>query len=152
MANRAVPAIVQLVIFYFFISWFVRILRRRRNKTPTRTPGQGTPPTGSSPTRREPKSQEMPAPAGAVRREEMMFNGVRWQVTSRPRHELESGTKSQRRDVYVEEPPRCPKCGLGVVETKSWLGYTWSCPECGLKKHSDRDTHAVAESLARAFR
>ena len=94
---------------------------------------------------------EMPAQSGAVRREEVMFNGVRWQVTSRPRHDFESGTKSLRRDVYVEEPPRCPKCGLGVVETKSWLGYTWSCPECGLRQRSSQDMHAVAQALARGL-
>jgi hypothetical protein len=150
MANRAVPVIVQLVIFYIFVSWFVRILRRR-SRTTTRTPEQGARPTPSSPAGPEREAMETTPHTGAVRREEVLFNGVRWQVTSRPRHDLESGTKSLRRDVYVEEPPRCPKCGLGVVETKSWLGYTWSCPECGLRQRSSQDMHAVAQALARGL-
>ncbi len=93
----------------------------------------------------------MPTPGGAVRREEVMFNGVRWLVTYRPRHNLDSGTKSVRRDVYVEEPPRCPKCGLGVVETRSWFGYTWSCPECGLRQRSNKSMQDVAQALARGL-
>ena len=92
-----------------------------------------------------------PPQGGAVRREEVMFNGVRWQVTFRPRRDLASGTRSLRRDVYVEEPPRCPKCGLGVIETRSWLGYTWSCPECGLRKRSSKSIQAVAQALGRGL-
>jgi hypothetical protein len=151
MANRAVPFIIQLVIFYIFISWFVRILRRRRPQTPTRTPGHETRPTMSASALPERKSAGTPPQGNAVRREELMFNGVRWQATFRPSRDLSSGTKSLRRDVYVEEPPRCPKCGLGVVETKSWLGYTWSCPECGLKKHSGQSMQTVAQALARGL-
>jgi rubredoxin len=151
MASRAVPVIIQLVIFYIFISWFVRLLRRRRTQTPTGTPGQETRPTASSSTPAEQKSMEIRSQGGAVRREEVMFNGVRWHVTFRPRRDLASGTRALHRDVYVEEPPRCPKCGLGVVETRSWLGYTWSCPECGLRKRSSQSMQAVAEALARGL-
>jgi len=94
--------------------------------------------------------EKMPQ-TGAVRREEVMFNGARWQVTFRPHRDLSSGERSLRRDVYVEEPPRCPNCGLGVVETRSWLGYTWSCPECGLRKRSSKSIQAVAQALARGL-
>ncbi len=81
----------------------------------------------------------------------MMFNGVRWDVIRRPHRSHTSKPGEPRHEVYVEEPPRCPKCGLGVVETQSWLGYTWSCPECGLRKRSNKDMHDVARALARGL-
>jgi predicted RNA-binding Zn-ribbon protein involved in translation (DUF1610 family) len=152
MASRTVPVIIQLVIFYIFISWLMRLLRRRRPQMPTRMPGKETQPTASSSASPERKPIHTPPQGNAVRREELMFNGVRWQATFRPSRDLSSGTKSLRRDVYVEEPPRCPKCGLGVVETKSWLGYTWSCPECGLRQRSSKSMQATAEALSRGLR
>jgi hypothetical protein len=149
MANRALPVIIQIVVFYLFMSWIVRMIRRR-----ARPPAEGKPirrmprpSPGRSPSRRtEPVSQY-----STTEHKDMMFNGVRWHVTLRPHRVPVPGTKGTRRDAYVDEPPRCPKCGLGVIEEKSWLGYTWSCPECGLKKHSGRSVHDVAESLARMF-
>jgi rubredoxin len=81
----------------------------------------------------------------------MMFNGVRWDVIRRPHRNPSSQPGAPRHDVYVEEPPRCPKCGLGVVETQSWLGYTWSCPECGLRKRSSQNMQAIAQALARGL-
>jgi len=81
----------------------------------------------------------------------MMFNGVRWDITRRPHHGPSSGPGSSRYDVYVEEPPRCPKCGLGVVEAQSWLGYTWSCPECGLRRRSNKNIEETARALSRGL-
>jgi predicted RNA-binding Zn-ribbon protein involved in translation (DUF1610 family) len=150
MADRAVPVIIQLVMFYLVISWLVRLVRRRKrmsNEMPGRETRPESPPS-TSPTL--PRAQLPPQRVGIERRE-LMFNGVRWQVTIRPHSGLSSGARSVRRDVYVEEPPRCPKCGLGVAETRSWLGYTWSCPECGLRQRSSKSMQAVAEALARGL-
>ncbi len=150
MADRAVPIIIQLVVFYLVISWFVRLVRRRGQPPTDKKPAGGTPrPSPGASLPRRPESAGRP---GQVERKDLLFNGVRWQVTLRPHRELTPGARVVRRDVYVEEPPRCPKCGLGVVEEKSWLGYTWSCPECGLKKNSGRNMHDVAESLSRMLR
>jgi predicted RNA-binding Zn-ribbon protein involved in translation (DUF1610 family) len=79
-----------------------------------------------------------------------MFNGVVWQMVHRPRRDLSEGAGSRAAgdEVYVEEPPRCPKCGLGVLETHSWLGYTWACPECGTRARSSMSIEDVARMLA----
>ena len=150
MANHAVPVIVQIVISYLVVSWLVR-LKRRHKATPTGTSGREAGPSASASLPSARPAARSSSQDGAVRREEVMLNGVRWHVTFRPRRDLTSGTRSLSRDVYVEEPPRCPKCGLGVVETRSWLGYTWSCPECGLRKRSSRSITDVAQALARVL-
>ena len=80
-----------------------------------------------------------------------MYNGVVWQIVHRPHRDLSEGAVSRAAgdEVYVEEPPRCPKCGLGVVETHSWLGYTWACPECGTRSRSSTSIEETARMLAR---
>jgi len=151
MANRAVPVIIQLVIFYLVISWLARLVRRNRQRAPTGKP-VSEPRPGAAPSSSTPPAPVEPSPqGGAVRREELTFNGVLWQVTFRPHRDLAPGARSLRRDVYVEEPPRCPKCRLGVVETQSWLGYLWSCPACGRRQRSSKSSRAVAEALARSL-
>lgn len=79
-----------------------------------------------------------------------MYNGVAWQIVHRPHRDLsaDAGARASGDEVYVEEPPRCPKCGLGVVETHSWLGYTWACPECGTRARSSTSIEATARMLA----
>jgi predicted RNA-binding Zn-ribbon protein involved in translation (DUF1610 family) len=149
MASRAIPLIIQIVMFYLVISWLVRLARRHRNAQ--------TPPTGTGPRKARPTATPTsartrtrpPARPGSIERSQVEFNGVLWDVTRRPRHDISAGARSPIYETYVEQPPRCPKCGLGVIEEKSWLGYTWSCPECGLKKHSGRSMQDVAEALAR---
>lgn len=147
MASRAVPVVIQLVVFYLVISWLVRLVRRRGQPPTDRKPAGGTPrpsPGASPPRRPEPAGRP-----GLAERKDLLFNGVRWQVTLRPHRELTPGARVVRRDVYVEEPPRCPKCGLGVVETRSWLGYRWSCPECGTRSRSPASIEETARMLAR---
>ena len=79
-----------------------------------------------------------------------MYNGVVWQMVHRPHRDLspDAGSRAGGDEVYVEEPPRCPKCGLGVVETHSWLGFTWSCPECGARARSSTSIETTARMLA----
>ncbi len=151
MANRAIPVIIQLVVFYLVISWLVRLARRRRDaQAPPAQPQIGKPRPAALSSASPPRPEPPPQPGG-VERSRMMFNGVRWDVIRRPHRNPSSEPGSPRHDFYVEEPPRCPKCGLGVVETQSWLGYTWSCPECGLRKRSSQSTQAVARALARGL-
>jgi tRNA(Ile2) C34 agmatinyltransferase TiaS len=80
-----------------------------------------------------------------------MYNGVVWHIVHRTRRDLSqtSGSRAAVDETYVEEPPRCPKCGLGVVETHSWLGYIWSCPECGTRSRSPASIEETARALAR---
>ncbi|MBN2464287.1 hypothetical protein JXD38_01505 [candidate division WOR-3 bacterium] len=152
MANRAVHVIIQLVIFYLVISWLVRLARRRRNAQP--------PPAGTTSRKTQPAATpatpasrtKTPLHRGGIERSQVMFNGMLWDVTRRPHRNLSPGGRSHGYDTYVDQPPRCPKCGLGIVETKSWLGYTWSCPECGLRSRSSRSAEAVADALARGIR
>jgi len=152
MANRAVPVIIQLVLFYFILSLVVRAVRRRRTQAPPdKHPSRAfrpEPPSSASPASR---SGTTPTGAGAVRREERLYNGVVWQLVHRPHRSLAEGAPSRAAgdEVYVEEPPRCPKCGLGVVETHSWLGYTWACPECGTRSRSQASIEQTARMLAR---
>ncbi len=151
MANRIVPVIIQLVVVYLVISWLIRLARRRREaqvppaKPQTRKARPAAPSSASAP------RPEHPPQPGRVERSRMMFNGVRWDVVRRPHRSVSPEPGSPRYDVFVEEPPRCPKCGLGVVESQSWLGYTWSCPECGLRKRSSQSMQAVARALARGL-
>jgi hypothetical protein len=135
-SSRAAPIIIQLVVFYLVISWLVRLARRRKAQAPT-----AEPPARVSESKTSPPS---PLPAGAIQHRDVMYNGVLWRVTLRPR----SNARSKEHDVYVDQPPRCPKCRLGVVESESWLGYTWTCPACGLRKRSRRNIETVAETLA----
>jgi SAM-dependent methyltransferase len=101
------------------------------------------------PTRRSTPAAS-PRPGG-VRREQVMYNGVVWQLVHRTHRDLsqDSGSRTPVDEVYVEEPPRCPKCGLGVVETHSWLGYKWACPECGTRSRSQASIEQTARMLSR---
>jgi hypothetical protein len=146
-ASRIIPLIVQIVVFYLVISWLVRLVRRRQ-QTPHAMPGRETRPK-SPPSVSPARSRARPrSRSGGVEHRELVLNGLLWQVTVRPR----SDTREKGREVYVDQPPRCPKCRLGVVETESWLGYTWSCPACGRRRRSSKSIEAVAEALARRLR
>jgi predicted RNA-binding Zn-ribbon protein involved in translation (DUF1610 family) len=153
MASRTGPVIIQLVITYFIIAFIVRAVRRARKASlPSREPdlrGSSPLPETPFPTHR-PSSPEQPR-SGRFLREERLFNGVVWTMVHRPHRDLSqtSGSRAPVDEVYVEEPPRCPKCGLGVIETHSWLGFTWSCPECGTRARSSASIEATARMLAR---
>ncbi len=149
MASRAAPVIVQLIITYFVIAFIVRAVRRaRKTSRPPAEPGRGgSPALPETPHTDRPSS---PARSGGVRREERTYNGVVWQIVHRPRRDLSrtSDWRAAADELYVEEPPRCPKCGLGVMETHSWLGYRWSCPECGTRSRSSASIEETARMLA----
>ncbi len=154
MASRPGPVIVQLIITYVIISFIVRAVRRARKASPPSSePDRGGPvssvPETPLPAGR-PASPQTPR-VGGLRREELKLNGVVWQVVHRPHRDLSEGANSRAAgdEVYVEEPPRCPKCGLGVVETHSWLGYKWACPECGTRARSSTSIEETARLLAR---
>ena len=154
MASRPGPVIVQLIITYIVVAFIVRAIRRARKASPPSSEPERRGPVSSSipetplPTGR-PASTATPR-FGGFRREERMYNGVVWQMVHRPHRDLSEGAGSRAAgdEVYVEEPPRCPKCGLGVVETHSWLGYAWSCPECGTRARSSASIEATARMLA----
>jgi hypothetical protein len=152
MASRATPVIVQLIITYFVIALIVRAVRRARKagQPPVRPDSGGSSGIPSTQPAARPLS---PAPlrSGRVRREERTYNGVVWQIVHRPHRDLSqtSDWRAAADELYVEEPPRCPKCGLGVVETHSWLGYRWSCPEHGTRARSSASIEETARMLAR---
>ena len=152
MANRSGPVIIQLVLTYFVIAFIVRAIRRARKASrPPAEPSRGGTssfPDAPIPTRR-PSAPVTPR-SGGFRREERTYNGVVWQMVHRPHRDLSQvGSRAAVDEVYVEEPPRCPKCGLGVLETHSWLGYRWSCPECGTRSRSPASIEETARMLAR---
>ena len=152
-SSRATPEIVQLIITYFVIAFIVRAVRRARKASrPPAEPDHGGLSSVSDtplPTHR-PSSPASPR-SGGFRREERTYNGVVWQVVHRPHRDLSqtSDSRTPIDEVYVEEPPRCSKCGLGVVETHSWLGYRWACPECGTRSRSPASIEETARMLAR---
>jgi ribosomal protein S27AE len=150
MAHRSAPVIVQIIITYFIIAFIVRAVRRaHKTSRPPAEPGLGgSPSLPEAPNADRPSS---PARSGGVRREERTYNGVVWQIVHRPRRDLSqtSDWRAAADELYVEEPPRCPKCGLGVMETHSWLGYRWSCPECGTRSRSLASIEETARMLAR---
>jgi len=152
MASRSAPVIVQLVLTYFVIAFIVRAIRRARKASqPPAGPSRGGTssfPDTTIPTHR-PSTPVTPRSVG-FRREERTYNGVVWQMVHRPHRDLsQAGSRAAVDEVYVEEPPRCLKCGLGVVETHSWLGYRWSCPECGTRSRSPASIEETARMLAR---
>jgi hypothetical protein len=153
-SSRAAPVIIQLIITYFVIAFVVRAIRRARKAS--RPPAESDH-KGSSSFPKTPLAQHRPSPvsprSGGFRREERMYNGVVWQIVHRPRRDLTqtSGSRAAVDEAYVEEPPRCPKCGLGVLETHSWLGYRWSCPECGTRSRSPASIEETARMLARGL-
>jgi len=153
MASRTGPVIIQLVLTYFIIAFIVRAIRRTRKASPHQAErdrgGLSSVPNTALSARRP--SSTVPPRSGGFRREERMYNGVVWQMVYRPHRDLSqaSGSRAPVDEVYVEEPPRCPKCGLGVVETHSWLGYRWACPECGTRSRSPSSIEQTARMLAR---
>jgi hypothetical protein len=151
-SSRAAPVIVQLIITYFIVAFIVRAVRRARKATqpPARPDHKGPSVTLAKPVAARP-SPSMPPRSGRASREERMYNGVVWQIVHRPHRDLSqtSGSRAPVDEVYVEEPPRCPKCGLGVLETHSWLGYRWACPECGTRSRSPASIEETARMLAR---
>jgi len=151
MASRSAPIIIQLIITYFIVAFVVRAIRRSRKASrPPAEPDHGgpslvpnTPLSASRPSSPTPRS-------GGFRREERLYNGVVWQVVHRPHRDLsQASSRASIDEVYVEEPPRCPRCGLGVVETHSWLGYKWACPECGTRSRGPSSIEQTAKMLAR---
>jgi hypothetical protein len=153
MANRVFPVILQLIITYVIIAFIVKAIRkaRRQSDQGSPQPSPGTPTGSQSAPRAKPESSgPAHAAAGRFRREERLFNGVVWQIVYRPHRDLSEGSASRAAgdDAYVEEPPRCPKCGLGVIETHSWLGYKWACPECGARARSPHSIEETARMLA----
>ena len=152
MANRSAPVIIQLVLTYFVIAFIVRAIRRARkaSRPPAEPDHRGFSAVPETPLTDHPSSP-VPPRSGGSRREERTYNGVVWQIVHRPHRDLSqaSGSRAAVDEVYVEEPPRCPKCGLGVLETHSWLGYQWSCPECGTRSRSQASIEETARMLAR---
>ena len=151
-SSRAAPVIVQLIITYFIIAFIVRAVRRARkmSRPETKPDNRGSSAAPETPYTDRPSSPA-PARSGRARREERKYNGVVWQIVHRPRRGLSqtSDWRAAADEFYVEEPPRCPKCGLGVMETHSWLGYRWSCPECGTRSRSSASIEETARMLAR---
>ena len=152
MANRSAPVIIQLVLTYFVIAFIVRAIRRARkaSRPPAEPDHRSFSAFPETPLADRPSSPAPPRPGGS-RREERTYNGVVWQIVHRPHRDLSqtSGSRAAVDEIYVEEPPRCPKCGLGVIETHSWLGYRWSCPECGTRSRSQASIEETARMLAR---
>jgi ribosomal protein L37AE/L43A len=151
-SSRAAPVIIQLVITYFVIAFIVRAVRRagKASRPPAKPDHRGFSAVPETPLTARPSSP-VPPRSGGSRREERMYNGVVWHIVHRTRRDLSqtSGSRAAVDETYVEEPPRCPKCGLGVVETHSWLGYIWSCPECGTRSRSPASIEETARALAR---
>jgi hypothetical protein len=153
-SSRAAPVIIQLIITYFVIAFIVRAIRRagKASRPPARPDHRGFSAVPETPLTARSSSPASPR-SGGFRREDREYNGVVWQIVHRPHRDLShtSGSREPIDEVYVEEPPRCPKCGLGVVETQSWLGYRWSCPECGTRSRSSASIEATARMLARGL-
>ncbi|MBM3330787.1 hypothetical protein FJY68_02910 [candidate division WOR-3 bacterium] len=152
MASRSAPVIIQLVITYLVVAFIVRAIRRaRKADRPPSEPSRGdlsSVPGVALPTHR-PTSAAPPRPGG-FRREQRTYNGVVWQLVHRPHRDLShAASRTPIDEIYVEEPPRCPKCGLGVIETHAWLGYRWSCPECGTRSRSQASIEQTARMLSR---
>jgi len=154
-SNRVFPIIIQLVVFYFVISLVVRAIRRRRAEEQKQPPTRVARPESTASPAAPADAPKVSNRVGRVRREERLYNGVVWQIVHRPHHSLTEGAGSRvaGEDLYVEEPPRCPKCGLGVLESHSWLrGYVWACPECGTRARSPLSIEQTARALARIRR
>ena len=154
MASRTGSVIIQLILTYFVIAFIVRAIRKAR-KAAAPPAGRHSPEGqgrehGTPGVNRSGSSHVSPS-SGRFRREERLFNGVVWTMVHRPHRDLSesSGSRAPVDEVYVEEPPRCPKCGLGVLETHSWLGYRWACPECGTRSRSSVSIEDTARMLAR---
>jgi len=152
MASRSAPVIIQLIITYFIVAFIVRAIRRSRkaSRPPVEPDHGGLSSVPEKPLPVHRPSSSVPPRPDRFRREARTYNGVVWQIVHRPHRDLSqtSGSRAPVDEVYVEEPPRCPKCGLGVIETHSWLGYRWACPECGTRSRSPASIEETARMLA----
>jgi ribosomal protein L37AE/L43A len=71
------------------------------------------------------------------------YAGVVWRVRAPALATRESFNSSRisPSSIEVETPPRCPKCGTELEESRSfWGGYIWKCVGCGFQKRN-RDSY-----------
>jgi hypothetical protein len=98
-----------------------------------------------------------PAPPALQKIDAVAFQGVSWDIFAPARHPHEQPADYARRLPRAGEaryPPKCPKCGVELEETKGLLfGHTWRCVACGFKKRN-RDPFSIeaerAEKIWRA--
>jgi len=98
-----------------------------------------------------------PSPPALQKIDAVAFQGVSWDIFAPARHPHEQPADYARRLPAAGEaryPPKCPKCGVQLEETKGLLfGHNWRCVACGFGKRN-RDSFAVeaerAEKIWRA--
>lgn len=82
---------------------------------------------------------------------EIEYNGVKWTIRAPPPIQFEIEPEYLRRivnSIDVKVPPKCPKCGLELEQSKNWLfGYTWKCIDCGFTK-KNKDSYYVESERA----
>lgn len=129
----------QVPSFYwqFFIAvigfWFLFILVRNRQKELKKGPGIGV----------------LNIPAYGIHKiADINYDGVKWEVCypNPPPYSLVRNETINPNEIIVTSPPRCPKCGTELEESKSfWRGYVWKCVRCGFSKRSKENKYVVSE-------
>ena len=87
-----------------------------------------------------------PAPPALQKVDTITYKDVTWDIVAPTRHPREKPDDYARRLPTIGEariPPKCPKCGVVLEETKGMLyGHIWRCVSCGFKKRT-RDSFFV---------
>lgn len=87
-----------------------------------------------------------PAPPALHKVDLVEYKGVNWDILAPARHPQETPENYTRRLPQIGEvriPPKCPRCGVELEETKSMMfWHRWRCVACGFSKRN-RDTYAT---------
>jgi len=87
-----------------------------------------------------------PAPPSLHKVDLVEYRGVTWDILAPAQHPLEKPADYAQRLPTIGEvriPPKCPKCGVELEETKSMLfWHLWRCVSCGFRKRN-RDSYVT---------
>lgn len=87
-----------------------------------------------------------PAPPALHKVDTVEYQGVNWDILAPAQHPAEKPADYARRLPHIGEvriPPKCPKCGVELEETKSMMfWHRWRCVACGFKKRN-RDPYVT---------
>jgi ribosomal protein L37AE/L43A len=52
------------------------------------------------------------------------------------------------KQIEIDTPPRCPKCGTELEERRSFFGkYNWNCVGCGFNTKNSENYYAISEKV-----
>jgi hypothetical protein len=87
---------------------------------------------------------------------EVNHAGVRWDIVAPKQSNYEHQTEYEQRlpnIADVNNPPKCPKCGVELEETKIFIfGKHWKCVGCGFGKWNNDSYYTESKRALRKWK